>query len=137
MSNWSKKPSELLVIFSFTLIFLGGAFSQVSAQEPPSATVKRANPAPAQKVIRQGNQLRAAPGYRLKKGRGNQVLVLGTKGDTGGDVIECGCSAAGECVSSTSGDTAICSKSSNTPCHGTCSWGDPVIVTPEPASPTD
>lgn len=95
----------------------------------PRMTVPKVAPgatlAPKPKgAIVQGNQLKAAPGYTLKKGPNNTVSAMraGISGPSAGN-WSCACKGGtGACNGSSSGDTAVCSKDPGNVCNGTCEW---------------
>lgn len=81
-------------------------------------------PTVRQPVIGQGDQLKAAPGYVLEVQGNNQVSARRASGGLGaGGTWTCSCTGgAGSCDATSSGDIAVCHKSSSAPCLGTCGW---------------
>ena len=78
-----------------------------------------------QGVIMQGNQLKAAPGYVLEKGGGNQMIARQKAGGGRMLTLDCGCQdGTGFCSLEVSGDVAICHRGASNPCSGTCGWTD-------------
>jgi hypothetical protein len=77
-----------------------------------------------QPVVGLGDQLKAAPGYVLEVQGNNQVSAKRASGGLGaGGSWTCSCTGGGgSCDATSSGDIAVCHKSSSAPCLGTCSW---------------
>lgn len=74
-------------------------------------------------LILQGSKLKAMRGYVLERAPNNQISARLVGGGPLGGTATCGCSGAGNCDMSTSGDIAVCAKSPGKPCHGKCEWG--------------
>jgi len=79
-------------------------------------------------LIVQGNQIKAAPGYVLEKGRNNRVAARKAGGGIE-SAIDCKCEGGtGNCGLSHTDTIAVCSVSPSGPCSGTCKWGDAVKI---------
>ena len=122
MANFIRQASYKSLLLSFVLMLMVGALDQASAQEPPTSSSAMKTDGPvsvAQRALTlKGNQLKAAPGYVLKKGQRNRVLVAPAGGGgRAADGADCVCEGTagptpgGSCDVATSGDIATCSKS--------------------------
>lgn len=102
-----------------------GALEQAQAQTTPTGGKTVARPAkPVGVTVRSKQQVKAKPGFVLERGPANQLMVRRAGGGGGlGSTANCTCSKQGNCDWSASGDVAICSKSTNLPCNGSCEWG--------------
>ena len=102
-------------ILAVLLLALFGAGFAVLAAEP----VDKA-------VVIQGNQLKAMPGYVLKKASNKRVLARPVGGGLGLDIgVDCVCSTgSGNCGIDRTDTTAICHSSASGPCSGKCEWQD-------------
>jgi len=77
-------------------------------------------------VVIQGNQLKAMPGYVLKKASNKRVLARPVGGGLGLEIgVDCVCSTgSGNCGIERTDTTAICHSSADQPCSGNCAWQD-------------
>jgi hypothetical protein len=126
-----SRLTYIVVVSSFVFMFVG-ALGQVEAQTKQTAPGVFKSPGVlAPKVTGfavQGNQLKAMTGYVLEKGPNNQVMARRAGGGGLGAIsATCGCSKAGSCDASSSGDVAVCSKSAGNPCLGACEWSFPAL----------
>ena len=110
--------------FALACALTSGAFDYAQAQTPPTGakTVVRAAK-PVGVTVRSKQQLKAKPGFVLERGPTNELMVRRAGGGGLGSTASCSCSKEGNCSWSASGDVAICSKSTNLPCNGSCEWG--------------
>jgi len=118
-----KKP-----ILAVLLIALFGVNITVLAAEPThnlKDKARSAKPVSGKGLVIQGNRLKVAPGYVLKKVSNNQVRARPAGGSSGleDNLASCACQGGtGDCDMSMSGDVAICSRSPGSPCSGSCGW---------------
>ena len=108
------------------LALFGAGFTALAAEPAGTPNLKdkarSAEPVGGKGVVIQGNQLKAMPGYVLKKGSNKRVLARPAGGGLGFDA-NCGCSGGtGDCNIALSGDVAICARSPSAPCSGSCGW---------------
>jgi hypothetical protein len=86
-----------------------------------------------QGFVLQDSQIVAKPGYVLERRPDGSVVARQiTSGGRGSSYkLDCTCpgKGGGDCVPSSSGDVAVCSKSASDPCRNECTWA-PGLTSP-------
>jgi hypothetical protein len=119
-----SKGIRAVFVFGLTCLFTIGALDHAQAQTSSPGDGKSVRAAKPAGVILRGNRLRAKPGFVFERGFNNQLIARRAGGGGGlGSTASCSCSKEGNCEWSASGDVAICAKSTNLPCNGSCEWG--------------
>jgi hypothetical protein len=138
----SRIQRALCLVFGVVLSFAAPATAQVpeealrfeagnerlaqarSIEGGPLTRPLQRGPAVRQSAIVQGDQLKASPGFVLEVQGDNQVSARRAAGGLGADgAWTCSCTGGGgSCDATSSGDIAVCHKSSSAPCLGTCGW---------------
>ena len=112
-------------MFALACAVAFAALDQAQAQAPPTGgktVVRLAKPVGV--TVRSKQQVKVKPGFVLERGPSNELMVRRAGGAGGlGATANCTCSKQGNCTWSASGDVAVCHKSTDLPCNGSCEWG--------------
>lgn len=101
-----------LILAVLLIVIFGAGYAALTAERMDQAAVL------------QGNQLRAAPGYKFERLANNQVRARPASGSLGERIFSCGCPATGTCSinMNSAGDIMTCVKHPEIPCSLNCQW---------------